>query len=305
MFVAELDRRGIVGRECRGRIDRPTIEAHEIAVALGVLVHCIEPERPVLIHGLADICRDASARIGIATHHYLANCDAVGFLEHAIDDATTAAATEDHRVRPLENLQALQIIEIAKVLNVVADAIGVEVRVAPLTSYNEIIAVGFTLMIDHARNVASGLSNRRKGLVLDELLGQDRDGLRHIEKRRVGFGRTGHAVGDVAHLPGPGILAVDARRLFGRRSLCGPTGTCCARAGGTRCRRLPDPRSSARSGDGDGRQSRAAGLLREDGLGSCKTGLSQGGAAKAKKRRLFGNAHGHFRTRGRNSSATA
>jgi hypothetical protein len=39
-------------------------------------------------------------------------------------------------------------------------------------------------------------------------------------------------------------------------------------------------------------------------LRGCNTGLSRGGAARAKKRRLFGNAHGHYRTRGRNSSAT-
>ncbi len=39
-------------------------------------------------------------------------------------------------------------------------------------------------------------------------------------------------------------------------------------------------------------------------LRSCKTGLSRGSAARSKKRRLFGNAHGRFRTRGRSSSAT-
>jgi hypothetical protein len=39
-------------------------------------------------------------------------------------------------------------------------------------------------------------------------------------------------------------------------------------------------------------------------LRGCKTGLSRGGAARTRSRRLFGNAHGHFRTRGRNSSAT-
>jgi ferric-dicitrate binding protein FerR (iron transport regulator) len=41
------------------------------------------------------------------------------------------------------------------------------------------------------------------------------------------------------------------------------------------------------------------------GLSSCKTRVPHGGtAARKRKRKLFGNAHGRFRTRGRNSSAT-
>jgi hypothetical protein len=41
------------------------------------------------------------------------------------------------------------------------------------------------------------------------------------------------------------------------------------------------------------------------GFGSCKTRVPKGGSAARKHRRkLFGNAHGSFRTRGRNSSAT-
>jgi hypothetical protein len=40
------------------------------------------------------------------------------------------------------------------------------------------------------------------------------------------------------------------------------------------------------------------------GLNACHIGVPRGGAARSKSRRLFGNAHGHFSTRGRNSSAT-
>jgi hypothetical protein len=41
------------------------------------------------------------------------------------------------------------------------------------------------------------------------------------------------------------------------------------------------------------------------GFSSCKTRVPKGGsAARTHRRRLFGNAHGRFRTRGRNSSAT-
>jgi hypothetical protein len=41
------------------------------------------------------------------------------------------------------------------------------------------------------------------------------------------------------------------------------------------------------------------------GFGACKTRVPRGGsAARTHRRRLFGNAHGRFRTRGRNSSAT-
>jgi hypothetical protein len=41
------------------------------------------------------------------------------------------------------------------------------------------------------------------------------------------------------------------------------------------------------------------------GFGACKTRVPKGGsAARTHRRKLFGNAHGSFRTRGRNSSAT-
>jgi hypothetical protein len=40
------------------------------------------------------------------------------------------------------------------------------------------------------------------------------------------------------------------------------------------------------------------------GLNACHIGVPRGGAARSKSRRLFGNAHGRFSTRGRNSSAT-
>jgi hypothetical protein len=40
------------------------------------------------------------------------------------------------------------------------------------------------------------------------------------------------------------------------------------------------------------------------GLSACHIGTPKGGAARARRRSLFGNAHGRFRTRGRNSSAT-
>jgi hypothetical protein len=39
-------------------------------------------------------------------------------------------------------------------------------------------------------------------------------------------------------------------------------------------------------------------------LNACHIGTPSGGVAAAHVRRLFGNAHGHYQTRGRNSSAT-
>jgi ferric-dicitrate binding protein FerR (iron transport regulator) len=39
-------------------------------------------------------------------------------------------------------------------------------------------------------------------------------------------------------------------------------------------------------------------------LNACNIGIPRGGAARKRGRRLFGNARGRFRTRGRNSSAT-
>ena len=54
-------------------------------------------------------------------------CGEVRLLGDAVDDAAAAATSEDQGVRPLQDLEALDIVEVAVVLGVVADAVDEEV----------------------------------------------------------------------------------------------------------------------------------------------------------------------------------
>lgn len=87
-------------------------------------------------------------------------------------------------------------------------------------------------MLSCARHIS--LNER---LILDEVLREHGHGLRNVDQRRVGLGRAGHAARDVALLPRPGILRIDARRpLFGRHALhrppAGPRGPGSGRGAG-------------------------------------------------------------------------
>ena len=96
-----------------------------------------------------------------------------------------------------------------------------------------------------------------EALVLDEVLGQDADGLRNVDQRRVGLGRNRRAVGVDADRAGASVLRfrerLRRRRRSGRRAAC--------------VRRRWAPRS-ARGADAVGTAVQAVGAATSTG-GSC------------------------------------
>ena len=71
---------------------------------------------------------------------------------------------------PLQNLDALRVVEIAKDLRVVAEAVDEEVRARIDAANDELVAVAFALMHGDAGNVAGDVGEALEALVLDELL---------------------------------------------------------------------------------------------------------------------------------------
>jgi hypothetical protein len=205
ILVAELDLGDRARRVGEGRIDAVTFEVHELAIAVAVLVYRVEAachgraDRITEIHGYPFVVELA------ALHEHLVNRNAVGFLEHAIDDAASAAAPEDHGIGAFEHLNAGDVVKVANDLGVVAEAVDKQVRVRPLPANDEIIAVAFTLMRNDAGHVADRLAEALGVDILDEVLGEDGDRLRDVQELRVRLRRGRGRIDDVADRVGAGL----------------------------------------------------------------------------------------------------
>jgi hypothetical protein len=107
----------------------------------------------------------------------------------AVDDAAAAAAPEDHRIGAFEDLDALGVVEIAIVLDVVAHAVDEEVRGRGIAAQRRRIAVAFALAHGHAGHVAHDIGHRAHALIGDDIVRDDGDRLGHVAQRRVRAGR--------------------------------------------------------------------------------------------------------------------
>ena len=107
-----------------------------------------------------------------------------GLLGHAVDDSAAAAAAEDHRVRALQRLDALEVVEVAVVLHVVAHAVQEEVGGRAVAADDDLVAVVLALVdLDARARSASTSPTLSMSWSLDELLGGDGDRLRHVAQR--------------------------------------------------------------------------------------------------------------------------
>ena len=95
-------------------------------------------------------------------------------LHHAIDDAARAAAAEDHRVGALERLDAIDVVEVAVVLHVVAHAVDEEVGGRAVAAHDDLIAVVLALVRRDAGHVAHDVADAHHQLIPDQLLRHDR-----------------------------------------------------------------------------------------------------------------------------------
>ena len=205
-FVAQLDL-GVVGRLQRHRrIDAVAFEMAVVAERVAVLVEGVEAHRDVFVDRLAGIERDAPVAVGAGLHRRFIDAGAVGFLERAVDETAAGAAAEDQRARPLQDFDALGVVEIAEILHVVAKAVDEEVGAGIDAADDEFVAVALALMDRDARNVAGHVGEALEVLVADEFLGHHGDRLRDVDQRRVGLGRDRGAVGVDADGAGARVL---------------------------------------------------------------------------------------------------
>ena len=127
IFVAGDDLGAAVRHERQGRGDAVTLQADGVPKAVGVLEHAVNPERRGLAELVIQIGRDPLVAIHPALHGHFVQRLEQRLLADAVDHAAGPAAAEHQRVRSLENLDPVQIVQIAVVLHVVANAVDEEV----------------------------------------------------------------------------------------------------------------------------------------------------------------------------------
>ena len=218
VFIAERDPGAVVRSKRDLRIDAVALDVHEFAIAVGVLVDRIEAAGQIRAQGAAEVDGRAPVEERAALQREFLDRPAVGFLEHAVDDAAAAAAPENHRIRALEHFDALDVVEVTEVLDIVADAVDEEVRAGALPAQDDLVAIELALMWNDTGNVADRFAEALKILVLDEIRGEHGHRLRHIDERSLGFRRRRDAGGDVADggAAAGALFAIARRRVRDR-----------------------------------------------------------------------------------------
>jgi hypothetical protein len=170
------------------RIDAPAPEPHAVAVALGVLDQRIEPHR----HGLAERLVEVDGRAAIAVRAQRQRAPVqrrpLRLLRGTVDQPAGRATAEDHRVGSLEHLDAVDVVKVAVVLDVIAHAVDVEVARGADAAEDGRLPVALALGEAHARHVSRRLGQALRRLVAHLLLRDDGDGSRRVAQRRVGLG---------------------------------------------------------------------------------------------------------------------
>jgi len=183
ILVAGCDPGAATGRERDGGIDRPALQIHKISEAVGVLEDSVQANCDRVRQRLIEIRRQPPVPIAAHLHVAAAERPEPGLLDHAIDHAATAAAAKNHRVRSLQRLDPLQVVEVTVVLHVIPYAIDEKIGRRAVAPYDDLVAIVLTLVIGDPRHVADDVADACHQLILHQLLGHDGDRLRHIVER--------------------------------------------------------------------------------------------------------------------------
>src|SRR5436190_1903274 len=120
VFVAERDLRPVAWEKRERWRDALAFEFDALSEAVGFLINAIEAQCELVIERLIEVRADAAVVPRTALKPQFAQWREARLLRHPIDDASGSPAPEDHRVRALQRLDALEVVEIAVVLHFVA-----------------------------------------------------------------------------------------------------------------------------------------------------------------------------------------
>ena len=182
-----------VGRELDlgRRGDGLAVEELLVAVAVGLLDGTSETPGQALVAGgsaqvgfQSTVLPGAQAEIG--SGDVLA-----GFLADAVDEAAGGASAVQDGGRALDDVDALDVGEVAEVQGVVAEAVDVLVGNGREAADGDLVTLAVTVGEGHAGHVLQSVLHGVDVLVFQDTGRNDVDGLRHVAQRGVGLGAAG------------------------------------------------------------------------------------------------------------------
>ena len=215
-LVAAAQRRGRAEAHGHGRIDAIALEVDAVAIRVGLFIERRPAHGHGLVHAPAEVGGEPPVVPRAELERRFPRQPPVRLAGDAVEHAADAAAPEDHGVRPLEGFDPLDVVDVAEVLDVVADAVDEEVGGRAVAAQDRRVAVALALREADARHVAGHVGHARHALVGDEGTRHDAHGLGHVAQRRRRPGGGGHHWHRVA---GPGAFNGD--RLVDPRDLEG------------------------------------------------------------------------------------
>ncbi|MNL18322.1 hypothetical protein D3C87_1394640 [compost metagenome] len=125
-------------------------------------------------------------------------------LADAVDDTALAAPSVQHGGRPLQHFDAFNVVQVAHVLAVVADAVQIEIAAGVKAADTHRVKAG-VLRAGHVGHARQCVADRRDAVVLHVFDLHGVDGLRHVAGRRL----RARGGGDFRHTRVVGVGAFD------------------------------------------------------------------------------------------------
>ena len=138
---------------------------------------------------LVDVAGQAHAALAVAGGRGTRGAAEARPLGHPVDDPAAAAAAEDHRVGAAQHLDPVDIVEVAEILDVVADAVDEEVGGGVVAAQRDLVAIALAGAGRRAGDEGQHVGDRAQRLVLDLAFGNHRQRLRDVLDVGVGAGR--------------------------------------------------------------------------------------------------------------------
>ena len=213
-FSAEHDAGIGIDAEGHARCEPAQAAADAVAETAGVFGHGVDPVSHVITPRIADIGLAAEEVGAAGLDGKCAVATAIGLFADAVDDAAGAAASENHRIRPFQNLDLADVVKVAEILDVIADAIRIEISGAGIAAHHRRITVAFALCHADAGHITQDVRHAMQGLVVDLLFGHDGDRLRGVLQRRFGFHGAARVAGLIAEGKAFDFDFIQYRRIF-------------------------------------------------------------------------------------------
>ena len=211
IFVGEIDSRIGTERDAGGGINTIALEPDAAAEALAILIDAVDAEAGGRAERLIDIRGETDAALAVGSRgEFAIGLEARPFRD-PVDNAAAAAAAEYHRIGAAEYLDPVGIVEVAEILDVVAQAVDKEISGGVVAAQRDLVAISLAGAGHRAGDVGEQVGDRAQRLILD--LGFRDDGERLGNVLDLGV-RPGRGAG--RHHPIFLALAGDDDRLVGR-----------------------------------------------------------------------------------------